>query len=641
MATKDKAQKKAKLRHAEYYDFQEIQDKLYAGSQKGKEFKHLVEIIALPENIRLAYRNIKANHGSKTAGTDGRTIKDLERLSDEKLVALVQRKLDWYQPQSVRRVEIPKGNDPAKVRPLGIPTILDRLIQQCVLQILEPICEAKFHEHSYGFRPNRCQEHAIALVYKNIQVSHCYFVVDIDIKGFFDNVSHGKLLKQMWTLGIRDKKLLSIVSAMLKAEVAEIGFPEKGTPQGGIISPLLSNIVLNELDWWVASQWEEFPTRKKYATGTNYNGSENKGNKYKMLRDYTTLKEVTCVRYADDFKLFTKNYQQAKKLFYAVQDWLKGRLGLDISPEKSKIMNLRKQYSEFLGLRIKAANHGSKQKPNYVVESHIKEKSIEKISECMKRLIHDIEFPGPGKRAEHAAVARFNAYVFSAHNYYDMATMVCHDLHPLAFSVHKSLKARLRKRLKTAKQARKKKLRYPIPDFIKERYGDSDQLRFVRGYALIPIGYVKHRNPMMKRRVINSYTTEGREAIHKKLGRNIDTNIMHYLMRNPIPYRSAAYNDNRISLYCAQFGKCAITGEKLEIGNIHCHHKLPKHLGGSDEYKNLVIVSESVHRLIHATNPEIIRKYLQKLNLDAKQLRKLNKLRSLANVESCLKFDAI
>ena len=138
---------------------------------------------------------------------------------------------------------------------------------------------------------------------------------------------------------------------------------------------------------------------------------------------------------------------------------------------------------------------------------------------------------------------------------------------------------------------------------------------------------------MMKRHIVNSYTTEGRKAIHKKPGRNIDTNIMHYLMRNPIPYRSAAYNDNRISLYCAQFGKCAITGEKLEIGDIHCHHKLTKHLGGSDEYKNLIIVSESVHRLIHATNPETIRKYLQKLNLDAKQLRKLNKLRSLANIE--------
>ena len=94
-----------------------------------------------------------------------------------------------------------------------------------------------------------------------MQLSHLHYVVDIDIKGFFDNVNHGKLLKQMWTMGIRDKKLLSIISAMLKAEVAGIGFPEVGTPQGGIISPLLSNIVLNELDWWLASQWEEIRQR--------------------------------------------------------------------------------------------------------------------------------------------------------------------------------------------------------------------------------------------------------------------------------------------------------------------------------------------------------------------------------------------
>lgn len=641
MATESRTQKKAKLRHAEYYDFQETQDRLYADSTQGRVFKHLVEIISRPENIRMAYRNIKANPGSKTAGTDGRTIKDLSKLSDEDLVKLVQRKLDWYQPQSVRRVEIPKDNDPGKMRPLGIPTILDRLIQQCVLQVLEPICEAKFHEHSYGFRPNRSQEHALALVYKNIQVSHYYFVVDIDIKGFFDNVSHGKLLKQMWTMGIRDKKLLCIISAMLKAEVAGIGFPEKGTPQGGIISPLLSNIVLNELDWWIASQWEEIPTRKKYATGTNYNGSENKGNKYKMLRDYTHLKEVTCVRFADDFKLFTKSYPQAVKLFYAAEGWLKGRLGLSINPQKSKIVNLRKKYSEFLGFRIKAGNHGSKEKPRYVVESHVKDKSLDKISLKLKRLIHDIEFPGHGKRAEHAAVSRYNSYVLSIHEYYDMATMVCHDMHPLAFSVHKSLIARLRQRLTTATQAKKRNLQSEIPECIRKRYGDSAQLRYIRGYALAPIGYVRHRSPMMKRRIINSYTPEGREAIHKMLNRSIDTGIMHYLMRNPVSYRSAAYNDNRISLYCAQFGKCAITGNKLEVGDIHCHHKVPKYLGGTDDYSNLVIVCEDVHRLIHATNPDTIRKYMEKLNLNSKQLKKLNKLRSLANVESCLKRNAI
>ena len=112
-------------------------------------------------------------------------------------------------------------------------------------------------------------------------------------------------------------------------------------------------------------------------------------------------------------------------------------------------------------------------------------------------------------------------------------------------------------------------------------------------------------------------------------------------MRNPIPYRTAAYNDNRISLYCAQYGKCAVTGRKLEIKEIHCHHKLPKYLGGTDKYKNLVIISEDVHRLIHATSPETIRKYLEKLKLDPKQLKKLEKLRSLAKVESCLKYNAI
>jgi len=92
-------------------------------------------------------------------------------------------------------------------------------------------------------------------------MSDLHFVVDIDIKSFFDTVSHGKLLKQMWALGIREKKLISIISAMLKAEVAGIGFPEKGTPQGSVISPLLSNIVLNELDWWISSQWEGIPIK--------------------------------------------------------------------------------------------------------------------------------------------------------------------------------------------------------------------------------------------------------------------------------------------------------------------------------------------------------------------------------------------
>lgn len=633
--TTEQTKKKSKLRHAEYYDFQYIQDKLYADSDKGKKFNKLIELIVMPENICLAYRNIKKNKGSYTAGTDGKTINDFEKLSEEQLITLIQRKFEWYVPQSVRRVEILKDN--GKTRPLGIPTIVDRLIQQCLLQILEPICEAKFHEHSYGFRPNRSQQHAIACVHKNMQLSHLHYVVDIDIKGFFDTVNHGKLLKQLWTMGIRDKKLISILSAMLKAEVAGIGFPEKGTPQGGIISPLLSNVVLNELDWWLASQWEEIPTQYQFNINLNPNGSLNKGNKYVALRR-SNLKEIAFVRYADDFKIFTTSYQNAVKLFHATKNWLKERLGLDISPEKSKVINLKEKYSEFLGFKLKVVKRGkcsrgkNKGKPKYVVESHVRENSIKKIKTKLDKLIYAIEYPKGN--TEYKAINNYNSFVIGVHEYYCMATNASLDFRKLAFSSHKSLKTRLGKRIKSAKEVKKNKIQLHITNVIKERYGKSKQLKYVRGIALAPIGYIKHKYPMAKKRVINLYTKAGRVEIHKNLEK-VDMKILHYLMRNPIAYKSIEYNDNRLSLYSTQMGKCAITGKVMEIGDIHCHHKVPICHGGTDKYQNLVLVCEKAHKLIHATNPETINKLLAELNLNSKQLKTLEKLRNLILVESC------
>lgn len=229
MTTNKKSPKNKKLRNAEYYNFQDIQDKLYEQSLNKQNFHKLIDIIIEKENILLAYRNIKKNNGSKTAGTDKMTIKDIEKWDTEQLLKCIRKKFEWYKPKPIRRVEIPKPN--GKTRPLGIPTIIDRIVQQCILQVLEPICEAKFHERSYGFRPCRSANNAIAQTYACIQLYNLHYVVDIDIKSFFDNVNHGKLLKQMWTLGIRDKKLISIISTMLKAEIAQIGFPEKGTPQ--------------------------------------------------------------------------------------------------------------------------------------------------------------------------------------------------------------------------------------------------------------------------------------------------------------------------------------------------------------------------------------------------------------------------
>ncbi len=622
MANKKKPLKKQKIRNAEYYDMQTAFDKLYADSVSGRQFRNLVELIQRPENIMLAYRNLRKNSGSKTAGVDKKTISDLNKWSDKKLVNHVQRKLDWYVPNAVRRVEIPKDN--GKKRPLGIPTIMDRLIQQCILQVLEPICEAKFFKRSNGFRPTHSAENAIAQAERMIQNIGCYYVIDIDIHGFFDNVNHGKLLKQMWALGIRDKKLLSIISAMLKAEVAGIGFPEKGTPQGGIISPLLSNIVLNELDWWVASQWEEMPTKRNYVHRIYANGTPDKSNTIRALRSYTKLKECYLVRYADDFKIFCKKHSDAVKLFEATKQWLWERLGLEISPEKSKIVNVKRHYSEFLGFKLKVREKGKKPdgSKRYVIEAHVRDKALKKIRARSKEIIGQIRRTYDPKM-EYRLIQKYNSYLIGVHNYYCIATHVNLDIHEIAFDVKKSLYNRLKHRLQRTGSISNR--------YIQEKYGRSREVRYLNGHAVVPIAYVQHRVPMDRKNRVNPYTPEGRTEIHKNLA-GLNLAVMNHLMNTPAGQQSVEYNDNRIALYVAQKGKCAVSGIALDANQVDCHHKKPLSLGGDDSYQNLIIVSDAVHVLIHSSSERTIKKYLNDLQLNSKQLAKLNNLRKLAEM---------
>lgn len=610
--------KNRKIRYTEYYDMQNILDKLYADSKEGKIFTSLIDIITSRENIKMAYRTIKRNKGSKTSGSDKRNIDDLAKLNEYKYVALIKRQFNNYRPHPVKRVEIPKPN--GKLRPLGIPTIVDRIVQQCILQVLEPICEAKFYEQSNGFRPNRSAENAIAQCCRLMQIQHLHYVVDIDIQGFFDNVSHSKLIKQMWTMGIRDKKLICIVKQMLKAPVilpdGKKIYPDKGTPQGGILSPLLSNIVLNELDWWISSQWENMPTHYAYKHPVNKQGTEVKSHTYRALRK-SNLKEMYIVRYADDFKIFCPDKATAQKAFTAVKLWLKDRLRLNISPEKSKIVNLKQHYSEFLGFKLKVKEKGNK----YVVSSFMSDKAKQaakhKISECVQAMKHP-----PNQREQYKAIQQYNSVVAGMHNYYRFATNVSLDFADIAFAV----KAQLNNRLKeiTANGVLKR-------GFIKERYGKSNQLRFLNGHPLIPVGYVQTKDAQHKKKSVNRYTAEGRAEIHKNL--RFDTSVLLWLMQNPVLDKSIEFADNRISLYAAQYGKCAVTGEPLMPYEIRCHHKIPIEYGGTDDYNNLVLVSETVHILIHSTKKSTIDGYLKLLDLNKKQLEKLNKLRELAKVE--------
>ncbi len=403
-----------------------------------------------------------------------------------------------------------------------------------------------------------------------------------------------------------------------KAEIEGIGIPTKGTPQGGIISPLLANIALNEYDHWIKSQWEEMKTSYQYIPRIK-NGILCDDNKRKALKR-TKLKEVYIVRYADDFKLFCRNHSDAVKIFEATKKWLKERLKLEISPEKSKIVNLRKNYSDFLGIKLKVTKKRKDRnnKDKFVVQSQIGNKAYQKIITTVKEHAKKMQKPKDNKGSK--AVNAYNSYVLGVHNYYNCATNCNINFSKIAFITRSTLKNRL--------PLRRKKAGEPIPKYMVKNYGKSEQLRFVYDTPLIPIGYIQHQWA----RQYNGYTpyiASDREEIHKNQ-KAVSTSDLKYLIENPVQGQSVEYNDNRISLFVGQYGKCYITEKPLNPSEMHCHHKKPCALNGADEYKNLVIIEENIHRLVHATKDETIREYIQMLNLTTKQLEKVNKLREQA-----------
>lgn len=578
--------------------------KLYDESSKQKSFSQLYDIITSRENILLSYRIVKSNKGSNTPGTDRKTIKDIQKLSDDKLVEIVRNKLNRYQPKKVRRKLIEKEN--GKSRPLGIPCIIDRIIQQCFKQVLEPIADAKFYKHSYGFRPLRSTHHAMARVQFLINKSSLHYVVDIDIKGFFDNINHTLLIKQLWNIGVRDRKVLACIFKMLKAEIDGEGIPTKGVPQGGLLSTLLSNIVLNDLDHWVAEQWEFFPLHKPYKTREGE----------LLAKKRTKLKEGYLVRYADDFKILCRDWKTAQRWFHAVRMYIKQRLRLDISPEKSQVINLRKRESEFLGFTIRANRKGKKR----VAHTGIKANKKRKIKAEARKHIKRIK---ASPTAQNALL--FNSFVLGIHNYFNRATHVNIEFSRLAYEVQTFIYNRLKP---------VGKYEHPTnpPPTYKKFYSLGFKTFKVANVYLFPLANVKTRNAMNFSQTLTPFTSVGREKIHKTLRFDIQQEISQ-LMKSKLPTRSVKYMDNRISRYSMKMGKCEITGIFISASEVHCHHYIPIHLGGSDKFSNLRILHKEIHKLIHQTDTTTIDTLINNLGITEPMVQKINRYRKKCGLE--------
>lgn len=310
----------------------------YAMNQEWKFKLHSVYgQILFDRKLTQSFEQVKANKGA--GGIDGETIESYDAKLEENIMILLGKlRSKSYQAQPVRRVYIPKKN--GKKRPLGIPTIEDRIVQQSVVNVLQPKFEDNlFHNWSVGYRPNRGVQRALQIILWNIEQGYNH-IYDCDIKGFFDNIPHKKLngvLKKY----VSDRTVLSLIEQWLKAGHMEEGkliHSDYGTPQGGVISPLLANVYLNEMDW----EWD--------------------------------LNNIRFVRYADDFLLFAKSKEDIMKAASITKDKL-NELGLEISKEKTKIVDFKKDDFDFLGFTFHHWREGKKdRKPVFHVTP--KEESI-------------------------------------------------------------------------------------------------------------------------------------------------------------------------------------------------------------------------------------------------------------------------
>ena len=301
--------------------------------------ERLMEEVCKRENCKQALQRVKTNGGS--AGVDGMTVKELPEHLRKHWPAIKETLLSGtYKPKPVRRVEIPKP-DGGK-RKLGIPTVLDRFIQQAVMQVLQGRWDSTFSKSNFGFRPKRSQHQAVAAAQKHIRAGHRW-VVDIDLEKFFDRVNHDRLMAAIGKR-ISDKRMLRLIGAFLKAGVMEDGLvssTEEGTPQGGPLSPLLSNIVLDELDREL----------------------ERRGHRF--------------VRYADDCNIYVRSKEAGKRVMESIGKYIREKLKLKINAAKSAVA--RPWEREFLGFSFFYTNYGETRR-------RIAPKAIERFKERVREL---------------------------------------------------------------------------------------------------------------------------------------------------------------------------------------------------------------------------------------------------------------
>ncbi len=623
-------------------------DFLYQQSKNKKSFTGILELVLHEQTIITAIHNIKGNKGSKTPGVDGKIITDYLQMPKPKLLRVIRQSIRKYEPLPVRRTYIEK-RDSNKKRPLGIPTMKDRIIQECLKIVLEPILEAKFYEHSYGFRPYRACEHAIARAIRGINISNSYWTIEGDIKGFFDNVNHRILLNKLHKLGIIDKRILMIIKAMLEAKILDCGvlaIPDKGTPQGGILSPLLANAYLNDFDWSMNRLFLQHRLVSEKFKGPEIN---RRRNAQRHLKDKMGVTPKFLTRYADDWIIQTKTEKEAIRLKRWLTKYFKYKLKLELSPEKTFITNTLNTPVKFLGFNITAGNklkRRAEDEVKVVGKNYPNHKRV--IQQC-KDLLNYIDFMKKITNEEQfvTAIERLNSKIVGISNYWRSGTS-SKTLSRIDNIITQKMKMVLRgKRNLFAKmevvpisKLGNRPNRHLFDEAGKPITRDSKTVAY--NYENIWIGvtradithieYGEQFNQKLSpfteegRKLRDSYTKKNRPLVRQPL---YDEPTLIAVMFRSNKYYNFEYYMNREHVYNQQMSKGAYRCNCCKIplleGLRHCHHRNPRlPLDQVNKVKNLVWLCTSCHKHVEYGIEEESLKLLNKTTI--KRIEKLRKI---------------
>jgi len=620
MYINDKVESEAQLK--EKLDF------IYAKSKEGRSFHGLWELAFNPVTIVTAIHNIKSNKGAHTPGIDNQDIDRYLQMPYEQLIELVIQTAKDYHPKPVKRVYIPKAN--GKMRPLGIPTILDRIIQECIRIVIEPIVEARFFPHSYGFRPYRATKHAIKQVVHYINTAKNNvpkYVIEGDIKGCFDNINHRILLRKCYKIGIHDKRILALTKQMLKAGYIEndlYHLTELGTPQGGIISPILANIYLNNFDWTIGKMYQE-PEQKCKRIGKDREKLQRNGIQPKYL-----------IRYADDWVIMTTTEKEAQRLLRYLKKYFKHKLKLELSEDKTVITDITQKPIKFLGFLIKAEykrKTPNDLEPNKLVGKPYPnpEKVKKQIREISKEIHKLKEIPKDIDRA--IQIEKINAMIIGIAEYWKTsicsstfkyiddkvnksALKVFQKLYPKTYQDHHVELAKLTNRPQRHAGYQTKTLAIKVNDMY---IGITKA--FITG---------SHWKKYPFNQKITPYTEQGRQLYLKQFNYKkklpLDRPPLYDIGTLKHAKNQKLYNFeyfmNREYAYNRDKGRCKICGVLLEAGNRECHHLNPNLPPGQvNKVPNLVWLCSKCHRVVHGKD---IPSYYNK-----KQIKKIVKYREL------------